>query len=369
LLEQATGSRVVPEATFADVASLAGLGLTVVYLAATPVGGIALTIQGDGRATARRLELLTSDQATAWIQQVEESVDQSPTSEPVEGGAARSTRSGGEPDAGVVERVVEEIAQSVIDAISDLPSTGIRLVPVGLLAGLPLAAAISQAARAPLPVCIAGSARLHAVAERHVWPVAPRFLAVTNPAPVTLPDGYTPPALTGASREGEWLERNFDHVEHMSLHDATKGAVIEALRDADIIHLGAHGEVDLDHPHRSCAYLCDGEDGAAEALYASDLQGLSAVILACCTLGKSGRVLPDEAQGLPTALLSQGVGLVVAPLWAVGDAATYGFVVDFYTQWIKRASSPLEAFRFAQHRARRRYANSATWAAFFLAGS
>jgi CHAT domain-containing protein len=249
-------------------------------------------------------------------------------------------------------------------------------VPTGILAALPLPAAVALDG-GPVP-SVAVSARLHAVAEahgrtlEHQGPQERAVLAVTDPRPCTDPSGrrYTP--LPGAVSEGEFLAEAFG-ADHRSGDEATKATVAELLsRRWWAVHLGAHGMIDPVAPRQSRLLLRDGPDGMAEALSVGELAGsiggARVVFLACCWLAQAGWRLPDEAIGFPTVLLEQGTGAVIAPLWPVEDKACQALVETFYEGWLKGGLSPAGALAEAQAGSRAEHPNSSCWAAFVLAG-
>ena len=74
----------------------------------------------------------------------------------------------------------------------------------------------------------------------------------------------------------------------------------------------------------------------AETITATDLPALlhhDLIYLASCWTGKPGTTLPDEAQSLPTALITAGAHAVIAPLWPVYDPACDHLTRCFYTAW------------------------------------
>jgi len=77
-----------------------------------------------------------------------------------------------------------------------------------------------------------------------------------------------------------------------------------------------------------------------------------------------GTQLPDEAIGLPTALMEAGAAGVVASLWSVADNSTAQLMAHFHRLWRH------EALRFAQIELRRQedFAHPFYWACFAYSG-
>jgi CHAT domain-containing protein len=72
-------------------------------------------------------------------------------------------------------------------------------------------------------------------------------------------------------------------------------------------------------------------------------------VLAGCETGVAGSNLPDEALGLPTALMAAGVAGVIASAWAIPDQlVTAVLLARFYELWRSSQDPPAEALRQAQ---------------------
>ena len=261
--------------------------------------------------------------------------------------------------------VLNEMASALAPLCSLLDATHVRLIPLGVIAGLPVSAVIEQ--QTGCTVSVGGSAVLHAraAAAKRTLVLPARVLAVTNPSPCSGGD-----ALPEATREGEWLVGHGGcTVTHLDGPRATRTGVLSALDSgADLVHFGTHGSFDPDNPLRDALYLANGPDDTAEKLRPAELAGPAMVVLACCTLGNVGRRLPDEHQGFNSALLSAGAWFVLSPLWSVDDTAATSLVTAFY-QHLFADNNPAAALRAARALTReRRRDQSPCWASWVLAG-
>lgn len=115
--------------------------------------------------------------------------------------------------------------------------------------------------------------------------------------------------------------------------DATRAAVLEGLRSADIVHLAMHGSFDSAQPLSSGLRVAPGELLTMQDLMDQRLlssASLRLVTLSACQTGLSDfRRLREEAFGLYGALLSVGAAGVIASMWPVDDAATASLMDAF----------------------------------------
>jgi CHAT domain-containing protein len=98
------------------------------------------------------------------------------------------------------------------------------------------------------------------------------------------------------------------------------------------------------------------DNGVATALELTDLDlsKVDLVTVSACESGL-GELHPSEGSlGLVRALHAAGVRTCVTSLWQVDDTATALLMQDFYTNWLIKGDSPLEALCHAQRTALRR---------------
>ncbi|MEK8051997.1 CHAT domain-containing protein [Ideonella sp. DXS22W] len=152
--------------------------------------------------------------------------------------------------------------------------------------------------------------------------------------------------------------------------------VITALIDSPwrLLHIAAHGVVDLPHPDggtRSGVVLSDGL-----LITAAEISAMQAVpelvFLNCCHLGQidlSGDV-PHQANrnrlaaSLARELIQAGVRSVVVAGWAVDDAAAQLFATTFYERLLIGRSSFGDAVFEARRKTYERFRDSTTWGAY-----
>ncbi len=177
------------------------------------------------------------------------------------------------------------------------------------------------------------------------------------------------PAATGEAREIAGLFGATPLIEK----DATKRAILDRLPAARVVHVAAHGKLDVDAPAFQCIYTAPEEDGDAGArLSAFDLVGLDLrhvelVTLSACETGLGRFDLADNLRGFPAALLQAGVRHLVVTLWPVDSVAAAKFFVELYAALSAGASVP-DAFTRAQRHTRARHPAYRMWGAFVLVG-
>jgi hypothetical protein len=138
-------------------------------------------------------------------------------------------------------------------------------------------------------------------------------------------------ALPDVDREREVLTELFpaDQCTLLNEAEATRQAVIEALREHACVHFACHGDQDLDHPSSGGLALQDGRlsirDIAANNLHHGNLAFLSA-----CKTVTGGVDLPDEAITLAAALNYAGYRHVIGNLWSVEDRAAADLTATTY---------------------------------------
>ena len=136
------------------------------------------------------------------------------------------------------------------------------------------------------------------------------------------------PQLPGAEAEVKELADLDGEAEVLAGAEATAANVLAAFERSDVVHLAAHGVFRADSPLFSSVLLADGP------LTVYDLERVHAapalVVLAACDAAAAVVRSGDELLGTATALLGLGVRSVVAPVLAVPDDATAGFMVAFH---------------------------------------
>jgi CHAT domain-containing protein len=163
----------------------------------------------------------------------------------------------------------------------------------------------------------------------------------------------------------------------LSGSDASRSRLLALpeLRDAELIHISAHGTSDAMEPDRSMLFLApDPERMAASRLTAAEVVHLQLhaeqVTLAACESGL-GRLERGEGMvGIARSFLAAGAKSVLVSLWSVGDFSTAQLMHDYYLHALERHMDRSEALALAQRAmiASRSLAAPAYWAPFVLVG-
>ncbi|HEX8966228.1 MAG TPA: CHAT domain-containing protein, partial [Chloroflexota bacterium] len=135
-------------------------------------------------------------------------------------------------------------------------------------------------------------------------------------------------ALPGAIEEATAVARLYE-TDSLSEGELTLANLSKRAREADLIHLAAHGVSRTDAPLFSYLRLADGH---LTALDCFDLElDCALVTLSACESGR-GTVAPgDEQIGLARAFLYAGARAVLHSLWRIDDRVTRQLMIDFYS--------------------------------------
>jgi CHAT domain-containing protein len=157
-------------------------------------------------------------------------------------------------------------------------------------------------------------------------------------------------ALPGAEDEVHRIKALFTDAEIYTQKEATKERLLARAPHNQLIHVGAHAEVDQIDPMYSIIRLAstDGSRGDLEAheIYRLDLRRAGLVTLSACETGL-GRVSPgDELWGFTRPFFAAGAQTLLVSLWPVDDAATARLMGHFYEHL--RNGSAQSALRAAQ---------------------
>ena len=289
-------------------------GRPLVHLWATGRGALAVATVDDGSGGVHyigtRLLLKSTD------------VDKVLLPEPGWPGLLVAQREGGEVLDAVLQAVLPPLGHTIAaplrGLLARLRADGALLVPCGRLGALPILAAPYGSA----PGCLLDDFALEltpsasvAEAVRSARPEdgGRRYVAVADTRPAEAPLRWAAPEVLDVARA--------------ALADAplvgpaaTRERVVDAIRGADVVHLACHGHFDVAAPERSRLVLADGDLAVTEMLSARLLEGVRLVIASACESGAADVTgLPDEATGLPAALLQAGAAHVLGTLWPVSD--------------------------------------------------
>ncbi|MBA3534413.1 MAG: CHAT domain-containing protein, partial [Ardenticatenales bacterium] len=109
---------------------------------------------------------------------------------------------------------------------------------------------------------------------------------------------------------------------------ATRAALLELMRGANILHIAAHGEHRPDAPHFSHIHLEDGLLNAAD-LFLLSLRA-SLVTLSACDTGQVQVRAGDDPVGLWRGFLAAGAQSLLVALWQLEDESALQLMRHFY---------------------------------------
>jgi CHAT domain-containing protein len=318
-----------------DAASViaAAAATTVVYLASSPFGGVALVIDGAGSAQAVDLPEVTDEKVSAVGLRFSRRVV-SPANPP-------SLRSR------TIAETCDWLGRAVMGPLGAAlgRTSHVTLIPTGELAGLPLhAAAIGGQHDGAFPL----SERCYTYSPSAVMlrpavaalPDSTEALAVADP---TRPGSA---GLPGALREAPAVRKAFPKALLLCRRRATRDAVVDAISRVALVHLACHGVSDPADPMRSRLLL------AREDLRLSELLGLRTdqlrlVVLSACQTAATDQHLPGESLSLAAGIVAASADAVIGSLWPVPDLATAALMERFYLA-LKAGLAPPDALRDAQ---------------------
>jgi tetratricopeptide (TPR) repeat protein len=332
--------QVVAPADFADLTAAARDG-PLVYLAAAERLGYALIVTADGEPRWLPLPSMTRQRVRARVELALGRADR------------RSV-------AAILQWLWED---GIADLAEWLPERAlVTLVPVGLLSLLPLHGAGGPPAPGVTPadwryladrvtVRYALNARTLVRARARAAEcdrAGLRLLAVDAPGG----DPRWPLAWTGP--EIRELDRRWRAGGGAGtvLPGGTRAEVLAALPGHTVWHFACHCQTLPDRILDSSLLLEDGRLRLDDVL-ALAVSPRRLAVLSACQSHRSGQELPDEAMGLPGALLQVGLAGVVASHWNVDDHSTVFLMARFYELWRGRGLPPSSALAQAQHWLRR----------------
>jgi CHAT domain-containing protein len=269
----------------------------------------------------------------------------------------------------LLQRLHGLLLQPVEDLVGDCRR--LVIVPHGVLHGIPFAALHdgAQFLVERYEVVLAPSASAISFSR---LPRARRPRSAASPYLVIAHSGDG--LLPGALAEGETVARLFGGTRLFEA-EATVANVRAHVRDADVVHMAAHGHARPDAPLFSHVRLADGQLTALDCL---ELElDCELVTLSACETGHAVVAAGDEPIGLTRSLLYAGARSVIQSLWRVDDDATRRLMSDMYRR-LWQGAGRAEALRAAQRAflsssahndgASPRRAHPAFWASFSLVG-
>jgi CHAT domain-containing protein len=238
---------------------------------------------------------------------------------------------------------------SITEALA--PSLEAVLIPVGPLGLLPMHAAWttqSAVSTGRRYACDAisfryvPSARTLNTLRKRAPVTSLEILAVDDPRPVSAS------SLPNSGREVADALSYFSAGKVLAHEYATHQAVLLELKRYSVLHFSCHASPDFNKPLDGGLILAEDETLTLRELLNVRLEGVQLAVLSACATGVVESELPDEALGLPGALLLAGAGGVVASLWFVSEYSTMMLMTRFYEYWRGRDMAPVTALRAAQ---------------------
>ena len=232
------------------------------------------------------------------------------------------------------------------------PASQVTLIPTGMLGLLPLHAAWREDLTSPthrhyalddITITYAPNARSIAVAKDiAILTTWDHLLAVDEPQPVAAGP------LTYSEREVQSALSTFAHHHVLRHEQATREAVLEAVRRYQVFHFSCHGYANFNEPLTSGLVMANNIPLTLGDLFELRLKGARLALLSACETGMTDAKLPDEVVSLSSGLLQAGVAGVIAPLWRVHELSTLILMARYYDLWREEGLTPFEALRQAQ---------------------
>jgi CHAT domain-containing protein len=262
------------------------------------------------------------------------------------------------PYAALIEKPLSVIRQRKLPAGGGVPR--LVIVPDRVMQGLPISALRGSTTGRYLVedalVQMQGSALLYVFSLLRDQSLADdrSVFLVGDPAfNSTLPLALGMKRLEHADREVRTIRDLYGvQTELRTGTEATVPQLIELAQRHAIVHLAAHGLLNVRAPYQSVLLLAPSEkhSGALEAqelLGAVKLDGTRLVILSTCSSAGGAPVGPEGVAPLVRPIISAGVPAVVGTLWDVNDATAREVLVSFHRHF-KAGRDAADALREAQ---------------------
>jgi CHAT domain-containing protein len=250
------------------------------------------------------------------------------------------------------------------------------IVPDATLAGVPFGALVdpttNRHALEDRRVTVAPSAAFLAERPASRSGTAASALVVADPA-FDSDEFPELPRLRAAAEEASTMGAMYPRATLLVGEDATKRAVLDSARTADLIHVAAHMERNDDLLSSAIILASDGSGSSLltsrDVLEARPLNARLVVLAGCGTADVRGG---GGIGGLATAFLGAGAGQAVGTLWDVEDEVAREFSTRFH-RLVRDGLAPAEALRRVQREFLasddERLSGISAWGAFQLYGS
>lgn len=212
-------------------------------------------------------------------------------------------------------RAAQQLDELLITPLSLPPDSGVVLVAVDLLHGIPWSGLPSFGKR---PVSLTPNAQVWLEADRR---------AAGEARSVGLVIG---PEVAGIEVERAAVEAAHRNAAVAAGAGATAATVRSMFAGSDLVHIAAHGTFRSDHPLLSTLRLHDGEATLYDVV--PDRVRSKLIVLSSCEGGAQGTTDGSEVLGLSAILLARGAAAVVAPLTVVRDLECADFIADVHRE-------------------------------------
>jgi CHAT domain-containing protein len=179
-------------------------------------------------------------------------------------------------------------------------------------------------------------------------------------------------ALPGADREVRQIKEFYPQAEIYTGKDASKERLLARAPESQVLHIGAHADIDEIDPLYSIIRLAGTAtrpgDVEAHEIYQLNLSKVKLTTLSACDSGLGRVSRGDELWGFTRSFFGAGTSTLVVSLWPVEDISTSLLMAKFYEGL--REATPPRALRAAQLTVLRKaeYHHPFFWAAFTVVG-
>jgi len=315
----------------------------LIYLAATPAGGLALILTSAADVVSIELPELTDAAVKRRVEALQTAHDRRRQSPALW--------------RGTVDAVTRWLWSAAMETVltATRGAEEIALVPAGLVGMLPLHAAWTPdpgkptgrryALDGPAISYAPNGVSLHAAATLAERQPTGSLLAVADPGH----SGTTPLPLARVEID---VAQAAVAGTRLAGQAATFNAVTDALEDHMVAHFACHGVALVQSPLDSAVLLAADDRLSLRTLLDLRLatvprHGLRLVVLSACETQLAGTVLPDEVVSLPAGFLQAGAAGVLASQWALSGMAATLLAVEFYRR-IRSGLDGLAALAGAQ---------------------
>ncbi|MCB0969426.1 MAG: CHAT domain-containing protein, partial [Ilumatobacter sp.] len=213
------------------------------------------------------------------------------------------------------ERAIGLLDELLLEPLKLPDGTGVVIVPVDLLHGVPWSGMTTLARR---PFALSPNAQLWLEADRRAGSAARTVGLVVGPD------------VAGGDVERAAVERCHPNAAIASGAGATASTLTSMLGGDGLVHVAAHGRFRSDRPLLSTLRLDEGEVTLHDAVPPRVASRL--VVLSSCEGGAQGTSDGAEVLGLGAVLLARGAASVIAPLTAVRDLECAEFVAEVHDE-------------------------------------